>query len=404
MFYAVAVFFFLSGVSYGASYQAYRTLGEEQIKDGTYGDALKSLMLAHRINPNDVKTIDLIGIVSMKTGKYKEALKHFKKTVMLDPAYFIGFYHMGSLYEEMGGVREKAIQMYKKALSLERNFDLAHESLGDMYFEEGKFKKAAVHYEILLKMYPDDVEYTNRLGKSLVNMNSFKKAILVLKKLLDKKTSPGILSLIGYSYRKQGNTPKAREYLKKAIELKPDFAEAICSLGKVESMDGNIFKAANYYKNAIIAEPDFAEAYYMLGKAYSVMFKIEGDRKYLRQSIDILEQATAIEKDNPEIYYQNGLNYIKEENYPRALEMFKESYFLQEENISYILGLARVYLLTDNLSSAERLLEKAEQKSIYTKKERYSKARKYFLKALRINPHSRKARNGIKEIENNRER
>jgi len=406
---------------FAVSYQAYRTLGEEQIKDETYEDALKSLQKAYRINPKDVRTIDLIGIAYMESGSLQRAMIRFKKTVMLEPGYFIGFYHMGKLYEKMKNAKEKAVHMYKKAISLNQDFAPAHESLGEIYFEDGSFKKAKIHFEILSKMYPDNTYYMGKLVKCFVNGKNHEKAISVLQILLLKKPAEAkLLNLLAYSLAKQGHLERARKHLRKALELSPTFVEAMCNLGEVESMDGNLENAINYYENATRIKPGFVRAYYLLGKAYSVMDIMESGgakSKYLQKSIDTLDEGLSValtvgDKESISgIYYQNGLNYLREKEYLSASEMFYEAVKRKKKNINFALGLARSYIFMGKTEKAEPILEGLERKvennfkvllvygEFYMQEEKYSKARRYFKKALRVNSRSRKVRKNLRKIE-----
>ncbi|ABM76139.1 Hypothetical protein NATL1_15821 [Prochlorococcus marinus str. NATL1A] len=57
---------------------------------------------------------------------------------------------------------------------------------------------------------------------------------------------------------------EAELYLKKAIELKPDFADAFSNLGIVSKGLGKLKEAELYLKKAIELKPDFPSAYYSL--------------------------------------------------------------------------------------------------------------------------------------------
>ncbi len=57
---------------------------------------------------------------------------------------------------------------------------------------------------------------------------------------------------------------EAEFYLKKAIELKPDFADAFSNLGIVSKGLGKLKEAEFYLKKAIELKPDFSSAYYAL--------------------------------------------------------------------------------------------------------------------------------------------
>ena len=59
----------------------------------------------------------------------------------------------------------------------------------------------------------------------------------------------------------QGKLEEAIESYKKAISIKPDYAEAYLNMGTVFQDQGKLEEAIESYKKAISIKPDYAEAY-----------------------------------------------------------------------------------------------------------------------------------------------
>ena len=63
---------------------------------------------------------------------------------------------------------------------------------------------------------------------------------------------------------------------KKALILKPDFAEALGNnLGNVFQDQGKLDEAIDVYKNSISLKPDYAEPFYNLGVAFLYQDKMD---------------------------------------------------------------------------------------------------------------------------------
>ena len=94
---------------------------------------------------------------------------------------------------------------------------------------------------------------------------------------------------------KEGKIDEAEKSYKKAIELKPDYAEAHYNLGVALENLGRLDEAEKSYKKAIELKPDFPEAHNNLGNTLNY----KGD---LVASIDSYKQALNIQPDYAEAW------------------------------------------------------------------------------------------------------
>ena len=99
-------------------YKAYSKLGE------IYGKYLKDidvsyyyLLLAYEINPNDVSTLENLGIVHGMKGNYQKSLEHFDMALKFEPNNFRIYVNIGSTYQNMGKLN-KAKEYFAKAEEL----------------------------------------------------------------------------------------------------------------------------------------------------------------------------------------------------------------------------------------------------------------------------------------------
>jgi Flp pilus assembly protein TadD len=89
--------------------------------------------------------------------------------------------------------------------------------------------------------------------------------------LIYAPNSPHLLCSRGNVYNNKGYYNKAIRDCTKAIELKPDFAEAYNNRGKACYEIGDLDQAIRDYNKAIVLKPDFALAYNNRGAAYGRM-------------------------------------------------------------------------------------------------------------------------------------
>ena len=79
--------------------------------------------------------------------------------------------------------------------------------------------------------------------------------------------SPKAVDELRRAYEARGNVEKARRHLQKAIEMSPDFDEALNNLGTYYYRDGRFETAANLFQRALSANPDSFHAQVNLGGA-----------------------------------------------------------------------------------------------------------------------------------------
>jgi protein O-GlcNAc transferase len=80
---------------------------------------------------------------------------------------------------------------------------------------------------------------------------------------------------------------EAEQSYLRAIELQPNFADAISNLGNVYLAQGRVNDAMAYYKKALVFDPHYAQAHSNIGKAYLELDQLDDAEQSLRQAIAI---------------------------------------------------------------------------------------------------------------------
>ncbi len=85
----------------------------------------------------------------------------------------------------------------------------------------------------------------------------------------------------------RGRFDEAIACFEKALEIKPDFAEAYFNLGLVLARHGQIDKAIAHYHKALELKPDCAEAHYNLGLALAGRGQVDEAMACFRKALEI---------------------------------------------------------------------------------------------------------------------
>jgi tetratricopeptide (TPR) repeat protein len=143
---------------------------------------------------------------------------------------------------------------------------------------------------------------------------------------------------LGITYYDSKDHQKAIESFKQVIRIKPDYAEAHCSLGNAY-LNADLFvnrkKAIESFKEAIRLNPNFAEAHYGIGMAYSINSNPE-------KAIESYKEAIRLKPDYAEAHNCLGLAYEGEHDY-QAIESLKQAIRLNPKWPTPHANLGRIY-------------------------------------------------------------
>ncbi|MBU1045106.1 MAG: tetratricopeptide repeat protein [Candidatus Omnitrophica bacterium] len=227
-------------------------------------------------------------------GEMQAAIDFYTKSIKLYPTAAV-YYNLACAYDAQGKI-DQAIEHYKNALSHDSNHSQACRALVDIYRAQKDFNQA----EMYLKKI------------NALDNPSVKSDLIALKQ-------EQLISLCNQAVREyeQGNTQQAIKKLQQAIALDSEFAPAHKMLGEIYLSLNDLGKASSSYKAAIKA----------------------GD-------------------NDPQLYSNIGVIYMRLENYSKAVEFMQKAYELAPKDIEIKYSFASV--LRDN-RQLERALGLYEQ-------------------------------------------
>ena len=120
---------------------------------------------------------------------------------------------------------------------------------------------------------------------------------------------------LGVALKDLGRLQEAVASLSKAVQLKPDFAEAHSSLGTALHRQGLLDEAIASYDKALQIKPDLAEAYNNRGAALK-------DRGRLDEAIASFGNALRVKPDYSEAHNNLGLALLARGNLKEAIASF----------------------------------------------------------------------------------
>jgi type IV pilus assembly protein PilF len=210
-------------------------LGTSYLKGGNYPLALKEMLKAQELDPEDPLILNNLGLAYYVREEYEKAEVHLRKAIELEPSYSQARNNLGSLYLET--------QRYDLAIRelIKVTKDLLYESpekalsnLALAYYKKGDFIQAKAQSLKAISSRRKFCQPHVIFGKSLLSLQDFKKAGEALDRAISicKNRSVEAHYYSGLSYYKAGEREKAVGRLVETTKLYPktEFAKKAESL------------------------------------------------------------------------------------------------------------------------------------------------------------------------------
>jgi len=151
--------------------------------------------------------------------------------------------------------------------------------------------------------------------------------------------SPGNAELYykrAQQWAREGNKVKALQDIKAAVNLEPQNALYRFSQGEIAFMNDSVSMALESFNKALEFKPDFPDALLKLGELQFIMFEFS-------QSNGTFDKLLEQEPINATAWYYKGRNYIGMKDTTRAIEAYKKSVSLDNDNYNSYIQLGNLY-------------------------------------------------------------
>ena len=202
-------------------------------------EALYRQILA--INPNQVDSLHLLGLIARQVGRIDVAINLIGRAIALNGAVPEFHNNIGGAYH-ISGKLDIAISHYRRALGLNPDFVEARFNLGKALYVQGNLNEAIGQYRRVIAIRPDNAEAYNNLASTLHECGKYDEAI---------------------------------EHYQRALSLEPHNSQVIYNLGLVLRAQGHLDEAVAHYRRAVALRPDFAEAHTNIGQALLLSGRFE---------------------------------------------------------------------------------------------------------------------------------
>jgi tetratricopeptide (TPR) repeat protein len=320
---------------------AYLLLGQLYVASNRQQEAIAKLSAFVEKN----KTVQAVPAM-LQLAMIQEQMKNFtaardtyENILTVAPNFPLALNNLAALYSEHLGQLDKAYDLAQKASEATPNEPHIADSLGWILFKKGDYGNALRLLQESAGKLPDQPEIQFHVGMAHYMVGEEGPARIALQKAADSSADfPGKdearqrLALLAINAGTAN--PGARTELEKYLRERPNDPTALARLAEIQQRDGAVDQAVKTYEKLITNDPQYAPATRQLAllygqlstdsaKAYELATKarqaypddpdiaktlgiLNYRRGYYPQAVELLKQATAKRKDDPELLYYLG--------------------------------------------------------------------------------------------------
>jgi tetratricopeptide (TPR) repeat protein len=307
--------------SHPGSAAGYFSLGLVQKQLGEIENATESFDRALQINSQLADVSYERGLIAADQQKWMQASEYFRQALAAAPNHIRARLAHGEMNLRMGDF-DAAVGEFSTVLRLDHFNSSAHYGIGLVRLQQGELADAESEFLHALSQQPKTVAVQESLGQTLVREHKWNDALPVLRAVLSQnQKSIEALNALATTLEGQGDKAGAAEQFKRARELSRQ--ELLLHRTQGENNQGLVYwhagqleDAAAAFRRAIQMKPDYAESHNNLG---GVLWQ-------LNESAPALAEFQAAVRYSPrfaEAHNNWGTVLLRAGEYEYAIEQFR---------------------------------------------------------------------------------
>lgn len=298
----------------------------ETKENADYLKAAKEFQQVYALSPRDTSYLDNAALVYYFAKDYDTSIKLYEQLLVLN---YTGITTVFVATDKASG--EDVVYGDKKAMDLQVKLGLAQNPR-----EEKKESRREMIFKNLAQNYSD-------------KGNNEKALEIISKGRTEFPSSYSLLIDEANIYYKAGDNAKFKERLEEAIRLNPTEPTLYYNVGVMNMDQKNIDEAIKNFEKAIELKPDYADAYNNIGAAI------------IEKAAPIIEEMN---KSLADFKKYDKLQVQQFDIYRKALPYYEKAYELNPNSINVIqtlMGLYENLEMTDKLEKIRVVYEKVKQ-------------------------------------------
>jgi eukaryotic-like serine/threonine-protein kinase len=361
-----------------------------EINKGNLFEGVRRLKEITRTEPSSAPAYFYLSSLYTGIGHFDTAYDYLAAAMKANPGQG-AYYHQLGIIRRHEGCRPEALTAFQQALKAGMGRDEATvwRHVGEVNVDLLAWNEAIEAYTNALRLAPDDARAHLGLGQLYLDRNEPKRALPEL--LAAQQADPGLEGVhakLGLAYRATSDLSSAVAILKQGVERNPSDQESRYVLGQLlltmgkddegrremeayrklqaqmtqtdalfetavqHAQAGELDRAEQLFRETLRLAPRYAPALHLLG----VVLLNRGNPE---RALEVLQQASASNPLNADIYFQMASAYFRAGKLSEALDMTQRALILDEEDPRYYTLLGNVYSKMNREAEARAARERA---------------------------------------------
>ncbi len=158
-------------------------IGDVLFNVGEYDKALERYKKLLKMEPENKRVWNNIGVAMVRQGRVKEALANYDKALELDPAFGSAWFNKGKALFKLG-MKKKALDCFRKATKYSPENKSAWNNLGVTLRQLKRFKESIKCYDKAIKIHSEYPWAWHNKGVALMELKMYKEAMKCFDKAL----------------------------------------------------------------------------------------------------------------------------------------------------------------------------------------------------------------------------
>jgi tetratricopeptide (TPR) repeat protein len=304
--------------------QQYEMSGQSELAAQSI-DAYKKAL---ELSPRSSVIVERLAEIYAKSQHVRDAVEEAQEALKIDPQnvdarrllariYIRGLGDMGAGEVQRESL-DKAIEQFQAILTLRPDDSYSALWLARLYRFENQHGEAEKVLRGVLERDPENGQALEQLSQLLIDGGRSPEAITLLSQAANESSAPELYDLLGDAYSQQKDWPQAEGAYRKAIEQEPDEASHHNGLAQALLAQDKYAEALEEFKKLAELEPGTSENYLRMTELYRRLGQLD-------QAETSLLRAKQLAPGSLEVLYNEALLYEDQGRYDDAVKILSDA-------------------------------------------------------------------------------